>query len=75
MKGVILVDGGYFDKINLYLKEKKGRKLSLEKLSEKIVGNDTHLRTKLYNAYLYQSDKPTERKRQVYRCPEFLLYN
>lgn len=66
LKVVILVDGGYFDNLNLYLKDKRGKKLSLEKLSEKIVGSDTHLRTKYYNAYPYRSDTPTQKEEDKY---------
>ncbi len=66
-KVVILIDGAYFDNLNYYLKDKKGKKLSLEKLSEKIIGNKTHLRTKYYNAYPYKSENPTQKEEENYK--------
>jgi len=73
-KLVILVDGGYFDNLNFYLKDKKGKKLSLEKLSEKIANSDTHLRTKLYNAYPYQSENPNQKEKENYRGAQKFFY-
>lgn len=66
-KVVILVDGAYFDNLNFYLKDKTKKKLSLEKLSEKIIGDKKHLRTKYYNAYPYQSENPTEKEKEKYK--------
>lgn len=74
-KIVILIDGGYFDNLNNYLKHEKGKKISLEKLSEKIVGNKHHLRTKYYNAYPYQSDNPTPREKEVYKGAQQFFYS
>lgn len=73
-KVVILVDGAYFDNLNYYLKDKKGKKLSLERLSEEIVGDKMHLRTKYYNAYPYQSDKPTQKEKDNYRRAQNFFY-
>jgi len=47
MKAVIMVDGGYFDALNYYLKDKRGKKLSLEKLSLKCCEGKEHIITKL----------------------------
>jgi len=74
-KIVILIDGGYFDNLNYYLKHEKGKKISLEKLSKKIVGNKHHLRTKYYNAYPYQSDEPTEREKKGYKGAQQFFYS
>lgn len=73
-KVVILVDGGYFDNLNYYLRNRTGKKLSLEKLSEKIAGSDTHLRTKFYNAYPYQSNNPTQREKDNYWGAQRFFY-
>lgn len=73
-KIVILVDGAYFDNLNYYLKDKKGKKIDLGKLSEKITGNDIHLRTKFYNAYPYQSDNPTQREKDNYKGAQQFFY-
>lgn len=73
-KVVILVDGAYFDNLNYYLRDKKDKKLSLERLSEKIVGDKTHLRTKYYNAYPYQSEKPTQNEKDNYRRAQNFFY-
>ncbi|HEC91832.1 MAG TPA: NYN domain-containing protein [Candidatus Atribacteria bacterium] len=74
-KIVILADGGYFDNLNYYLINKKNKKLSLEKLSKKIVGDKIHLRTKYYNAYPYQSDNPTPREKENYKRAQQFFYS
>lgn len=76
-KVVILLDGGYFDFLNYYLKNKIGKKLSIEKLSQKIA-NDMHmyhLRTKLYHAYPYQSEDPSPEEKERYIGAQRYFYS
>jgi len=74
-KVIILVDGGYFDYLNYYLKKKRGKKLSLEKLSKKVVQGDDHVRTKFYHAYPYQSDNPTPAEKSKYASIQKFFYS
>ncbi len=65
-KIVVLIDGGYFDSLNYYLKRNRNKKLDIEKLSQNIVGDGDHLRTKFYHAYPYQSENPTPEEKEKY---------
>ncbi len=65
-KIVVLIDGGYFDSINYYLKQNRKKKIDVEKLSLKVVRDGLHLRTKFYHAYPYQSEDPTEEEKAKY---------
>ena len=65
-KAVILIDGGYYDYVNYYLKDGRSKKLSLEKFSEKLCDGKTHIRTKFYHANPYQSKVPTHAEKVRY---------
>lgn len=66
-KVVVLIDGGYYDSLNYYLKDHSGKKLDIEKLSHRVVGdNGEHIRTKFYHAYPYQSESPSQEEKRKY---------
>jgi len=76
-KVVILIDGGYFDNLNYYLKDRTGHRLNVEKLSEKIASDMgmVHLRTKFYHSYPYQSDNPSPEEKSKYRGAQQFFYS
>jgi len=75
-KVVVLIDGGYYDSLNYYLKDKRGKKLDIEKLSKKIVEDrgGIHIRTKFYHSYPYQSANPTIEEKEKYRRAQKFFY-
>jgi uncharacterized LabA/DUF88 family protein len=64
---IILIDCGYFDKINQYVQNTLNKKVSFEKLSKKITEGRTHIRTKIYHAPPYQTANPTDDEKEKYR--------
>ena len=76
-KAIVLIDGGYFDNLNRYLQDKRGKKISFEKLSKKVcetVGVGHYL-TRFYHAYPYQDEVPTEDQKQRYRNTQRFFYS
>lgn len=55
-----LIDCGYFDNINRYLGDTVGKKVSFEKLSEKITEGKSHIRTKIYHSNPYKFSESQE---------------
>lgn len=73
-KVVVLIDGGYYDSLNYYLKRNRGKKLDIEKLSKKVVKDGIHIRTKFYHSYPYQSENPTREEKEKYRKAQRFFY-
>lgn len=67
-KGLILIDGGYYDSINYFLRETKGERIDLGRLSNNLceVFEIEHLRTIFYHAYPYQGEEPTDEEKEKY---------
>lgn len=68
-RGVIMIDGGYFDNINYYAQDRCGDTIDLEGFSERFCEEFgvSHLRTKFYHAYPYQSENPDEEEKRQYQ--------
>ena len=58
-KTIILIDGGYYDAINRWIKAETSKRMDMEKLSLKICAGKNHIRTKFYHSNPYQSTTPT----------------
>lgn len=67
-KSVILIDGGYYGKLNEVFKQETGNRIDISKLSEELCNefNTDHIRTKFYHAYPYQSENPTDAEKEHY---------
>jgi hypothetical protein len=65
-KAIVVIDGGYFDNLNQYLQNTKGKRLDVEKLSLKVCEGMDHLRTRFYHANPYQSETPTQDEKDRY---------
>lgn len=67
-KGLILIDGGYYDSLNYFLQDGRGKKIDLEKLSNNLCEefNLDHLRTNFYHAHPHQSEDPTPEEKEKY---------
>lgn len=74
MKTVVMIDGGYFDALNYYLKDGKNKILSVEKLSLKICEGKNHIRTRFYHTNPYQSNVPTAEEKRKYRNAQKFQY-
>jgi len=59
-KAIVLIDCGYFDKLNLYAQDKLGIKISFDKFSKKLTKGMIHLRTKVYHSAPYQPPNPAK---------------
>jgi uncharacterized LabA/DUF88 family protein len=66
-KAVVIVDGGYFDGLNFYLLNNRKKKIDVEKLSNKVCENVTHLRTYFYHAFPFRGKPPTPEQEERYR--------
>jgi len=70
-KAIVLIDGGYFDFLNYYLKNGRRKSIDIETFSSEIckkIGDDViHVRTKFYHANPYKSDVPTPQEAEKYR--------
>ena len=73
-KVVILIDGGYYDAINGWIKGKTGRKLDVEKLSRRICGGNELIRTKFYHANPYQSQQPSPEEQNAFQGSQRFQY-
>lgn len=70
-KAIVLIDGGYFDNINYYLKDNRGKAIDIKKLSLKLckeISEDlVHVRTKFYHSNPHKSKNPTPEEEEKYR--------
>ena len=73
-KAIVLIDGGYFDNLNFWLKKKRGKKIGVEKLSLRVCEGMDHFRTKFYNANPYQNSNPTEEEKNRYKNTQKFQY-
>jgi len=69
----IFIDGGYLDKV-LETEFDRAR-IDYRKLSEKIVGNQDHLRTYYYHCLPYQSNPPTTDESDRFSRAQAFFYN
>ena len=84
-KAVIIVDGGYFDGLDFYLQNNRGKRIDVGKLSKKIceevaqsINEDvSHLRTYFYHAYPFRGPPSTPEREERYRNTQrfFLAIN
>lgn len=65
-KAIVLIDCGYFDKLNRYAQDKLGIKISFDKFSKKLTEGMIHLRTKVYHSPPYQPPNPTKKDIEKY---------
>lgn len=73
-KAVVVIDCGYFEKINDYLQQNTGKKISYEKFSNKVCKDMTHIRTKIYHANPYKSSNPTPDEEAAYSNKQRYFY-
>lgn len=75
-KAIVLIDGGYFDNLNKYLQINRGKKISFEKLSNKVceVVSVGHYLTRFYHAYPYQDAVPTDGQKRRYSNAQKFFY-
>lgn len=73
-KVVVLIDGGYFDHLNRYLQNKRGKSIDVKKLSSKVCEGMNHIRTKFYHANPYQSNSPTPEEKRRYQSAQKFQY-
>ena len=66
-----LIDCGYFDNINRYLGDTVGKKVSFEKLSEKITEGKSHIRTKIYHSNPYKFSESREEVDKYRKSQQF----
>ena len=66
-KAIVLIDCGYFDKLNQYSQEKINAKISFKKFSKIVTEGMIHLRTKVYHSAPYQPPNPTEEQKEKFR--------
>lgn len=69
MKGIILIDGGYFDSVNFFLGDTRNQDIDIEKFSTKVCNHFDvdHVRTNFYHSYPYQSENPSKEEKEEYR--------
>ncbi|MCK5014367.1 MAG: NYN domain-containing protein [Candidatus Omnitrophica bacterium] len=65
-KAVVVIDGGYFDNLNYYLRDERNKKLSIQKLSQKVCGGLDHIRTRFYHANPYQKNQSNNAEKKKY---------
>ena len=68
---IILIDCGYFDNINRYSGDTVGKKISFEKVSEKITEGKNHIRTKIYHSNPYKFSESPEETEKYRRSQQF----
>lgn len=73
-KVIVLIDGGYFDNLKYYLKNSRGKKLTIEKFSTNVCQGLIHIRTKFYHANPYKSNQPTEPEKRKYEKSQKFQY-
>jgi len=70
-KSIVLIDCGYFDYINRYVKGNLRKKIDLGKLSKKITEDKQHIRTKIYHANPYKKDESPEEVEKYKKSQSF----
>jgi len=70
-KVIILIDCGYFDYINWYAQRNLGKKIDLEKFSDKVAEGKQLIRTKIYHANPYKKDESPEEVEKYKKSQQF----
>ena len=70
-KVIILIDCGYFDHINWYVKRNLDKKIDLKKFSDKITEDKQLIRTKIYHANPYKKDESPEEVEKYRKAQQF----
>jgi uncharacterized LabA/DUF88 family protein len=71
---IIVIDCGYFDMINNYLTQNRGKRISFEKFSNKLCNGMLHIRTKIYHSNPYKSLEATPEEEEAYRKKQNFFY-